>query len=458
LPAEQKVVGSSKKKQCHHERLTAFRLPGMVVAFHGRIPTMVCLSALARSRRSVVGVTLSYLLALGCSTVPERRPSSNDGGQSANGAAGDNGLGGNDGVGGEDAHDVAGRAAGGEQVGGEPSGGSPGTGGSSISDDVLRARTSPSKPGVACVGTALNPGMLDSDQAYRAIAGSEFNCAVAEYGMKWDSMEPKRGTFDFSLGDQVVAFARQHDMRLKGHALVWHGATPDWVLGVSSPEALRTVIRDYVTAVVTHFKGEVEAWDVVNEAISDSGGTFRNTHFYKVLGADLFRVAFEAARAADPDVKLLYNDYGGEGLGVKSDAIYALVKSLKESGVPIDGIGLQSHLTHTGVPPKQLADNMKRLAALGLSINLSEIDVRMGMAQGTQDEKLARQAEIYRQLAAACANEPACTGLFVWGFTDAHSWVDGTFGGTNLPCLLDENLTRKPAYEGFRAGMTDVNR
>jgi endo-1,4-beta-xylanase len=300
--------------------------------------------------------------------------------------------------------------------------------------------------------------MLDSNQAYRAIAGSEFNCAVAEYGMKWDSMEPQQGTFDFSLGDQVVAFARQHDMRLKGHALVWHGATPDWVLGVSSPDALRAVIRDYVTAVVTHFKGDVEAWDVVNEAISDSGGTFRNTHFYKVLGTDLFRVAFDAARAADPDVQLLYNDYGGEGLGVKSDAIYALVKNLKESGVPIDGIGLQSHLTHTGVPSKQLEDNMKRLAALGLSINLSEIDVRMGMAQGSLDEKLARQAEIYRQLASACANEPACTGLFVWGFTDAHSWVDGTFGGTNLPCLLDENLSRKPAYEGFRAGMTELNR
>jgi endo-1,4-beta-xylanase len=246
-------------------------------------------------------------------------------------------------------------------------------------------------------------------------------------------------------------------MRLKGHALVWHGATPDWVLDISSPDALRAVIRDYVTAVVTHFKGKVEAWDVVNEAIADTGGAYRNTHFYKVLGTDLFRVAFEAARAADPDVELLYNDYGGEGLGVKSDAIYALVKRLKESGVPIDGIGLQSHLTHTGVPSNQLEANMKRLAALGLSINLSEIDVRMGMAQGTLAEKRVRQAEIYRQLASACANESACTGLFVWGFTDLHSWVDGTFGGTNLPCLLDEDFARKPAYEGFRAGMTDVN-
>jgi len=246
-------------------------------------------------------------------------------------------------------------------------------------------------------------------------------------------------------------------MRLKGHALVWHGATPDWVLGVSSPDALRSAIHDYVTAVVKHFKGKVEAWDVVNEAISDSGGTFRNTHFYEVLGSDYFKIAFNAAHAADPDVKLLYNDYGGEDMGVKSDAIYALVKSLKESGVPIDGIGLQSHLTHTGVPPDQLAANMKRLAALGLSINLSEIDVRMGMASGTLDDKLAQQAVIYRQLASACAAEPACTGMFVWGFTDAHSWVDGTFGGTNMPCLFDDDLNRKPAYEGFRAGMSQAS-
>jgi endo-1,4-beta-xylanase len=202
----------------------------------------------------------------------------------------------------------------------------------------------------------------------------------------------------------------------------------------------------------------VEAWDVVNEAISDSGGTYRNTHFYKVLGKDFIRVAFEAARAADPDVQLLYNDYGGEDLGWKSDAIYELVKDLKESGLPIDGIGLQSHVTHTGVPADELEANLERLAALGLSINLSEIDVRMGMASGTLDEKLSRQAEIYRQLAAACADQPACTGLFVWGFTDAHSWVDGTFGGTNLPCLLDEDLNRKPAYEGLRAGMIPADR
>jgi len=304
------------------------------------------------------------------------------------------------------------------------------------------------------VGTAIDPAVLSSDAAYRAIAAGEFNCAVAEYGMKWDLMEPQPGTFDFSFGDRIVDFAKKHGMRVKGHALVWHGATPDWVLGVNSPDALRTAIVDFVTAAVTHFKGKVQAWDVVNEGIADSGGGFRNNHFYKVLGKEYFKIAFEAARAADPDVELLYNDYGGEGMNVKSDAIYALVKTLKQSGIPIDGVGLQSHLTHTGVPPEQLDANMQRLADLGLSINLSEIDVRMGMANGTLEEKLARQAEIYQSLSSACAKQSACTGLFVWGFTDAHSWVDGTFGGVNMPCLLDENLLRKPAYVAFRAGMT----
>jgi endo-1,4-beta-xylanase len=429
----------------------------MVVAIHVLMPLTASWPTFVHSKRRTASVLLSCLLTLGCSTVPERRPDPDDAGQGASGndgaGAGNGATGGDDGVGGDAAH-----AAAGSPAGGEPFGGNSATGGSDVSGDVLRAWTSKSKPGVDCIGAALNPGVLGSDEAYRAVAGSEFNCAVAEYGMKWDSMEPEQGTFDFSLGDQVVDFAEQHGMRVKGHALVWHGATPEWVLGVTSPNALRAVIRDYVTAVVTHFKGKVEAWDVVNEAISDSGGTFRNSHFYKVLGTEFFEVAFEAARAADPDVELLYNDYGGEGLGVKSDAIYELVKDLKESGIPIDGIGLQSHLTHTGVPSDQLEANMKRLAALGLSINLSEIDVRMGRATGTLDEKLAQQAEIYRQLAVACAEQPACTGLFVWGFTDAHSWVDGTFGGTNLPCLLDEDLNRKPAYEGLRAGMIEANR
>ena len=433
----------------------------MVVANYGLhmgcMPLTASWQTFAHRKRRAAGVVLSCLLTLSCSTVPERRRDPVDTGQDAGASAGgndgaagasDGAAGGNDGLGGG-AHDAAGSPA-----GGEPFGGNSGAGGSNDSGDVLRARTSKSKPGIDCIGAALNPGVLESDEAYRAVAGSEFNCAVAEYGMKWDAMEPEQGTFDFSLGDQVVEFAEQHGMRVKGHALVWHGATPEWVLGVTSPSALRTVIREYVTEVVTHFKGRVEAWDVVNEAIADSGGAFRNSHFYKVLGTEFFKIAFEAARAADPDVELLYNDYGGEGLGVKSDAIYELVKSLKESGVPIDGIGLQSHLTHNGVPPEQLEANMNRLAALGLSVNLSEIDVRMGMAPGTLDDKLARQAEIYRQLAVACANQPACTGLFVWGFTDAHSWVDGTFGGTNLPCLLDEDLNRKPAYDGLRAGMT----
>ncbi len=406
-------------------------------------------------------MVLSYVLALACSTVPERRRDAGDGGQGtgeagASGGVSASSFGGEDARGGEDANAHAGTPAGGEHVGGGANGGRSGSSVVIDPDDVLRAFTTRSKPGVDCVGTALNPGVLAFDADYSAIAGGEFNCAVAEYGMKWDAMEPERGTFDFSLGDQVIAFAREHDMRVKGHALVWHGATPDWVLEVTSPTELRAVIRDYVTTVVKHFKGKVEAWDVVNEAISDTGGTFRNTHFYKVLGKDMFKIAFEAARAADPDVELLYNDYGGEDLGIKSDAIYDLVKELKESGVPIDGIGLQGHLTHRGVPPDELAANLKRLAALGLSVNLSEIDVRMGMAPGSLNDKRAEQAKIYRQLASACANEPACTGLFVWGFTDAHNWVDDTFGGTNLPCLFDENLVRKPAYDGFRAGLTDL--
>jgi endo-1,4-beta-xylanase len=433
----------------------------MVVASDRRMVALAPLNALVRNKSRIAGAVLSYVVALSCSTVPERRRDVADGGQSTSGAAAGEGGASGHGPGGvnehagEDARGGAENPAGGQPAGGERAdGGSAGAAGARDSDDVLRAATTTSKPGVACVGAALNPGVLGADPDYRAVAGSEFNCAVAEYGMKWDSMEPQQGTFDFSLGDQVVAFARDHDMRVKGHALVWHGATPDWVLDISSPSELRAVIHDYVTAVVKHFKGKVEEWDVVNEAISDTGGTFRQTHFYKVLGDELFKVAFEAAHAADPNVKLLYNDYGGEDLGVKSNAIYALVKKLKESGLPIHGIGLQSHLTHTGVRADDLAANMKRLAALGLSVNLSEIDVRMGMATGTLDDKLERQADIYRLLASACANEPACTGLYVWSFTDAHSWVDGTFGGTNRPCLLDENLVRKPAYHGFRAGLS----
>ncbi len=297
------------------------------------------------------------------------------------------------------------------------------------------------------IGAALFSSGLAGEPLYAAAAGRHFNYVTAEYEMKWDPIEKVQGSFDFSGGDAIVAFAEARDMRVKGHTLVWHGATPAWVATLSPPE-LRIAVQDYVRTVVGHYRGHVRAWDVVNEAIDDSTLGLRSTVFSRGLGDDYIAEAFALARQADPDAELVYNDYGGEGLGRKSDAIYALVKGLKGRGVPIDGVGLQMHLQASSAPPAaDIAANIRRLAALGLQVNISEMDVRI--ADLPAATKLDRQRQVYHDVVAACVAEPRCEAVTLWGFTDAHSWIDTTFGPDD-PLLFDGQYRAKPAFFGVQ--------
>jgi GH35 family endo-1,4-beta-xylanase len=192
----------------------------------------------------------------------------------------------------------------------------------------------------------------------------------------------------------------------------------------------------------------VRAWDVVNEAIADNGPGLRDTVFRQKLGDQYIADAFRLARQADPQALLFYNDYGGEGLNQKSDRIYELVQGLRAQGVPIDGVGLQMHITATNPPSEaSIAANMRRLASLGLSVNISEMDVRIRDVSGTMQARLDVQKSVYRSIVSVCVAEPQCDGVTFWGFTDAHSWIDAQFGADD-PLLFDEQYAAKPAYYG----------
>jgi GH35 family endo-1,4-beta-xylanase len=192
----------------------------------------------------------------------------------------------------------------------------------------------------------------------------------------------------------------------------------------------------------------VAVWDVVNEAIDDSTGGLRDTVFLRGLGPGYIAEAFRLAREADPEALLVYNDYGGEGLNRKSDAIYDLVRGLKAEGVPIDGVGLQMHISAGGYPTAaDIAANLARLADLGLLVNVSEMDVRIRDVAGDQATRLQRQREVYREVVGVCVARPGCHAVTFWGFTDAHSWID-TFFGEDDPLLLDEQYRAKPAFFG----------
>ena len=170
--------------------------------------------------------------------------------------------------------------------------------------------------------------------------------------------------------------------------------------------------------------------------------------FRQKLGDQYIADAFRLARQADPQALLFYNDYGGEGLSQKSDRIYNLVQGLRAQGVPIDGVGLQMHITATNPPSDaSIAANMRRLAGLGLSVNISEMDVRIKDAPGTAQMRLDLQKSVYHSIVGVCVAEPLCNGVTFWGFTDAYSWIDKQFGADD-PLLFDEQYTVKPAYYG----------
>jgi endo-1,4-beta-xylanase len=296
------------------------------------------------------------------------------------------------------------------------------------------------------VGTAVQSSYLN-DARYAAVFARHFDYVTAEYEMKWDPIERARGAEDFTGGDAIANFAAARGMRVKGHALVWHQAVPSWVNALS-PDDLRVELERHIRSVAAHYRGRVVAWDVVNEAIADTTFGLRDSTFRLKLGDRYIADAFRIAHEADPQALLFYNDYGGEGMGGKSDAIYNLVSGLRAEGVPIDGVGLQMHV-RAAAPPSEanVAANMRRLAALGLRVNISEMDVRVGDIGGATPANLETQKAVYKSLVGVCVAEPACDGVTFWGFTDAHSWIYNQYGA-DAPLLFDAQYAPKPAYTG----------
>jgi len=306
------------------------------------------------------------------------------------------------------------------------------------------------------VGTAVDPARF-SEPLYAEMLASQFNMVEPENAMKWRAAEPARGQFNFTTGDQVVEFAEAHQMKVRGHNLLWGIFNPAWLTeGHFTPDELRSIMKNHIITVVSHYRGKVFAWDVVNEAF-DRNGQLKHTLWYDRPGIGLagqgtayIAQAFRWAHQADPQALLFYNDYAAEGLNAKSDAIYAMVKDFKRRHVPIDGVGLQMHLMDLDQIPTSVADNIARLAALGVQVHITEMDVALPIdASGKPLHRadLSRQAKIYGEMATICAEQPGCTAFQTWGFTDKYSWIPHyTKGKKGDALLFDANYRPKPAY------------
>ncbi|NEA99932.1 endo-1,4-beta-xylanase [Streptomyces sp. SID13726] len=294
------------------------------------------------------------------------------------------------------------------------------------------------------IGTAVTGSKLTG--TYGDIAGAQFNSLTPGNAMKWGSVEPTRGTYNWAEADQIVDFAEAHGQQVRGHTLVWHSQNPSWLTnGTWTQPQLSQLLNDHIALEVGRYKGRLAAWDVVNEPFNEDG-TYRQTLWYNGLGTGYIAQALTAARAADPAARLYINDYNVEGVNAKSTALYNLVKSLKEQGVPIDGVGLQAHLI-VGQVPSTLQQNIQRFADLGVDVAITELDIRMALPSDTA--KLTQQAADYKAVMNACVAVARCAGVTVWGFTDSDSWIPSTFPGQGAATPYDENYAPKPAYHAI---------
>jgi endo-1,4-beta-xylanase len=309
------------------------------------------------------------------------------------------------------------------------------------------------------VGTAVRPAQF-AELAYATTLAREFNMVEPEDVMKWWVVRADANTFDFRQGDDVVRFAQAHGMKVRGHCLLWGLDNPAWLTqGQFTTVRLSELLHEHINKVMKHYSGQVFAWDVVNEAF-DENGNVRDSLWYNQPGTGLagkgtayIEEAFRWAHEVDPQALLFYNEAEGEGMNRKSDAVYAMVKDFKTRGVPIDGVGLQLHISNLNFDVGAVATNIARLAALGVQIQITELDVSLPLdprGQVSDPNELTRQAEIYRGIVRACLRSSGCTAIQTWGFTDRYSWIGSHSHGTRGQALLfDRSYRPKPSYQAL---------
>ncbi len=327
------------------------------------------------------------------------------------------------------------------------------------------------------IGVAMSNGQITGDVARtQGLIAKHFNSIVAENGMKHESLQPREGVFDFSLADAFVAFGEKQCLHIVGHTLVWHSQVAGWffVDGQGNPvtrDALIERMRLHITTVVSRYKGRVAGWDVVNEAINDDG-SWRQSPFYTIIGADYIRLAFQFARDADPKAELYYNDYSMAKPG-RRDAVVRMVRQLKQQGVRVDGIGMQGHMTMDYPALKDFETSIVAFVGTGAKVMITELDMTV-LPPPDRDTG----ADVARNFAYDSALNPYADGLpgsvetalhdryasffrlflkhrnmisrvTVWGLNDAQSWRNDwpVKGRTDYPLLFDRDLKPKPIVE-----------
>lgn len=326
------------------------------------------------------------------------------------------------------------------------------------------------------IGAAINNSkIVGHDARGIAIIDAQFDTISPENVLKWESIHPKPGVYSFSIPDQYVAFGEQRHMFIVGHTLVWHNQTPAWVFrddkgNLVDRTTLLKRMRDHIYTVMGRYKGRIQSWDVVNEALNDDG-SLRQSLWFKIIGEDYIAKAFEYAHEADPQAQLTYNDYSLE-IPAKRRGALALVKKLKEEGIPITTVGIQGHVSLTWPSLKDEEETIEEFGRLGVKVAISELDVDVlpkATSQQSAEITLNVQQEAalnpytgelpsaVQQLLAErysdlfrvyLRHRDIVTRVTLWGVTDGDSWLNGwpVRRRTSYPLLFDRNGQPKPAF------------
>jgi endo-1,4-beta-xylanase len=305
----------------------------------------------------------------------------------------------------------------------------------------------------ALYGAAVAIDELNADDAFAAAVVDECNLIVPENDLKWTALRPDPHTWDFGRADALLAFAKANDMKMRGHTLVWHQAFPQWLRRDLDEDNALSMMQEHIHKVVGRYKGKLIAWDVVNEAIHLKDGRedgLRKTPWLQTLGPSYINSAFTFAAEADPQCKLVYNDYGAEFYGEdsKADAIVALLERLQDNNVPLHGVGIQAHLDAKGsMDQKKLAAFCRRVRVMGLELQITELDVKNQEDTDDKDQFDRLVASKTREFMDIVLAEANPTEILTWGLSDKLTWLDmpdeNPYGLEVRPLPLDANNHRK---------------
>jgi len=321
------------------------------------------------------------------------------------------------------------------------------------------------------IGAAVNREIIENKTA-QAIIFQHFSSLTADNAMKFGRIHPNENSYTWNEADLIADFARKNKLKMRGHTIIWHNQNPAWLFKDGNADVSKTKLfkrlEDHITAVTRRYGDIVTSWDVVNEAIdTDSGdeNDMRNTMWYNICGKEIYEFAFKLMKQLCPNAKLYFNDYNNES-GSKMEATLRFLSSMLDSGVPVDGIGLQGHWYYNFPDEKTLRNALERYSKLGLEIQLTEVDISLYQWDEAKNknefftavpkDRVTEQAKRCMEIFTTAACYPAVNNITTWGIADSLSWLNDfpIKKRKNWPLLFDDDWKEKPVIkELIEAGM-----